>query len=319
MSNHWFKPLLRAASPGGGTGGHLRCPSAQVPNDPFELMAFKMLDAFMSVGAGPFDIVVTDINKRKLGYWEGRSDYKIRQEIGPILWAANKYNQNTIIRPHSEGLTLVQLDDLGPVQMERVKPGTFLVIRTSPNSFQAWVGLSDGDQTFEQRLKRGVGADPGANGSARIAGSLNCKPKYQPHYPMVEVVHTSSGRMVNRTYLESLGLLAPPLPDQKAERAPGAEGPPCASPVGKSPLKWPNYQWCLQEKKGDRSEADWDFAWKALDRGWDMEEVTERLMGLSGKAQEKGQRGGLEYVLQTVEKAARSVAQRRPQNGPRKA
>ncbi len=306
MGNHWFEPLLRAEQ-GGGTGGHLRCPSAQVPTDPFEIMALKMLEAFLSVGAGPFDIIVTSPDKKQLGYWEGRPEYKIRQEIGPIIWAANKHKQNTIIRPYCSGLTLIQMDDLGPVQVERVKPATFLIIQTSPGSFQAWAAVSDGNQPFEGRLKKGVGADPGANGATRIAGSLNCKPKYRPNYPRVEITHTSSGRMVDRAYLESLGLVAPPIPAQKAP-APkgGAGGPPCASPV--SPAKWPDYQRCLQEKKGDRSRADWDYAWKALDRGWDIEEVVKRLLTLSGKAQEKGPQGGYEYALQTAEKAARSVS-----------
>jgi hypothetical protein len=79
-----------------------------------------------------------------------------------------------------------------------LRPVSFLVLHTSPGNFQTWLAVSDADADFARRLRRGAGADLGASGASRMAGSLNCKDKYAPAFPRVETVHTNPGHLVTR-------------------------------------------------------------------------------------------------------------------------
>jgi hypothetical protein len=69
--------------------------------------------------------------------------------------------------------------------------------------------VPDADDDFARRLRRGSGADRGASGAARAAGSRNFKEKYAPTYPVVEAVHIDPGKVVTRAELEALGVVAP--------------------------------------------------------------------------------------------------------------
>ena len=70
---------------------------------------------------------------------------------------------------------------------------SFLILRTSPGNYQAWVAVADGDADFARRLRKGAGADLTASGATRVSGSLNFKEKYAPAFPRVETVHASPG------------------------------------------------------------------------------------------------------------------------------
>lgn len=78
------------------------------------------------------------------------------------------------------------------------------------------------------------------------------------------------------------------------------------------PRGWPSYQQCLEhpkaKKKGhtDRSGADFTWCMIAFDWGWSVEEIADRLMQESDKAQENGPG----YALRTARRAAEWVERR---------
>jgi len=68
----------------------------------------------------------------------------------------------------------------------------FMVLRTSPGNFQAWIAVNDAPPDFARRLRKGAGADPSASGATRISGSLNFKTKYAPAFPLVEITEANA-------------------------------------------------------------------------------------------------------------------------------
>jgi hypothetical protein len=264
-----------------------------------------MLDAFASVGAERFDLTFTDATGEKTGFRGNRSLDQLRHAIPAILQEAGELRHNVIVRPRSSGATLIQLDDLGEEAAARLRPLSFLVLGTSPGSYQAWVAVSDADADFARRLRKGTGADVTASGATRISGSLNFKEKYAPDYPCVETVHASPGRVVTRAELEALGMVA--SPEKTA---------PAAIPVSRqhpNARGWPSYQRCVEKAplargggRPDISRADYTFCLLAIDWGWSVEEAAARLLQESGKAQENGQA----YALRTARNAAAAVERR---------
>jgi hypothetical protein len=267
--------------------------------------ALEMLDAFESVGAERFDLTFTDAAGEKAGFRGNRPLGQLRPAMPEILRDATGQRHNVIVRPRSAGATLIQLDDLGEDAAARLRPVSFLVLRTSPGNYQAWVAVADGDADFARRLRQGAGADLTASGAARISGSLNFKEKYAPEFPRVETVHASPGRVVTRAGLEALGVVAPP---EKTAVA--------AIPVSRQrpgTIGWPSYQRCVENappaRSGDRpdiSRADFTFCLLAIDWGWSVEETADRLMQESGKAQENGEA----YALRTARNAAAAIERR---------
>jgi len=74
--------------------------------------------------------------------------------------------------------------------------------------------------------------------------------------------------------------------------------------------KWPSYERCVQgappnhgNTGPDISRADFTWCMTALDWGWSVEGVADRLMELSSKAQENGE----QYALLTAQNAAAAV------------
>jgi hypothetical protein len=267
--------------------------------------AQEMLDAFASVGAQRFDITFTDTAGEKVGFRGNRPLEQLRAAMPAILEDAAERRHNVIIRPRSSGATLIQLDDLGEHAAARLRPVSFLVLRTSSGNYQAWVGVSDADASFAKRLRQGAGADLTASGATRVSGSLNFKEKYAPNFPCVETVHASPGQVVRQAELEALGMVAPPEKRQPAaipisRRRPDARG-------------WPNYQRCLEGAperepgRRDRSKADFTFCLLAIDWGWGVEETAARLLQESRKAQENGEA----YALRTARSAAAVIERRR--------
>src|SRR5262249_43954259 len=140
--------------------------------------------------------------------------------------------------PRSTSATLIQLDDLGEDAAARLQPVSFLVLRTSPGSYQAWVAVADGAADFARRLRQGAGADLTASGATRISGSLNFKERYAPTFPRVETVQASAGKVVTRAELEALGVVSP------AEQATPAQA--SASRHRPASRGWPSYQRCVE-------------------------------------------------------------------------
>ena len=208
--------------------------------------------------------------------------------------------QNSIvIRPHCEGATLIQLDDLDSAALMRVEAISFLTLATSPGNHQAWIAVpASGDaKELARRLRKGLGADLSASGATRLAGTLNYKRKYAPEFPTVTVLSATPGRIVTPEHLEQLGLLAPPLPVARAT-------PLRVSTMGAR--SWPDYERALAgappnhgNTGPDISRADFFWCLMAAQRGWGPEDIAPRLMELSTKARENGER----YARLTAENA----------------
>ena len=244
--------------------------------------AEEMLDAFASVGVERFDLTLTDRAGEKVAFRSNQSLDQLRTAMPGILAHANRSQQNVIIRPRGP---VIQLDDLDEAAIERLRPVSFLVLRTSPRNHQAWVAVVDADEDFARRLRRGAGADLAASGATRVSGSINFKEKYAPTFPHVETVETNPSRVVTRADLEALGIVAPAVTVDSTE----------VCRKQRSALRgWPNYQRCVagapEAREGGRpdiSRADFTFCLLAIDWGWSVEETAARLMEVSSKAQEQ--------------------------------
>jgi hypothetical protein len=257
------------------------------------------------VGAQRFDLTFTDTAGEKVGFRGNRTLEQMRVAMPEILQDATERQHNVIVRPRSTSPALIQLDDLGEEAAKRLRPVSFLVLRTSSGNYQAWVAVADADADFARGLRKGTGADLTASGATRVSGSLNLKEKYAPDYPRVETVYAMPGRVVTRAELDTLGVVAPP------ERT-----APAAIPVSRQRLSakgWPSYQRCVENAppargggRPDISRADFTFCLLALDWGWGVEETAARLMQESGKAQENGEA----YALRTVRNAAAAIERR---------
>jgi len=270
--------------------------------------ALAMLAAFSSVGVHSFDVTVTDIEGEKTGFQINRPIEALRRSIGKAIGAAIELRQNYIIRPRPRAnfVTLIQLDDLDSAKADRVADHAFMVLETSPGNFQAWVAVKDAPEDLARRLRKGAGADPTASGATRVSGSVNFKIKYAPEFPLVELSRVIAGNVTTPAALEHAGIVAaleePRPPRQAANRVSRAGRP--------TRKKWPSYQLCVQhapltqgEDRPDISRADFTWCRTAIEWGWSTEATASRLMELSTKAKENGER----YAILTATRAAESV------------
>ena len=272
--------------------------------------ALELLNAFASVGVKAFDVTLTDLEGKKLlkGFYCNRSVHQLRYLIRPMLRDATAHQHNVILRPRPPaGAELVQLDDLGEPEIDRVGPVSLVVLETSPENYQAWVAVEGPAPDLHRRLRQGTRADLGASGATRISGSRNFKARYAPCFPLVQLIVCRPGNLVLRATLEERNLLAPPHPV-----------PPAASGLARFPAqqrRWPSYQRCVQgapfvlggEDRPDISKADFTWCMIAIDWGWSVSATAARLIQESRKAQENGER----YALRTAHNAAAAVARRR--------
>ena len=282
--------------------------------------AYKMLDTFASVGVTHFDLTHIDIDGEKRGFRPQQSVAQLKNSLPKLFPGAEARRNNIIVRPHSGKAQLVQLDDLDQAALSRVGEAAFLTLQTSPGNYQAWIAVSGMDNAadakdFARRLRKGAGADPTASGATRVAGTTNYKRKYESAFPTVAILAAAPGRVTTSAQLEALGLVAPPEPVRQ----------PSVQPLRVSrrheaairARRWPDYQRCVEHappnhgKSGpDISRADFVWCMTALDWGWNMEETASRLMEVSSKARENGER----YAALTAQNAAAAVER----NGQRK-
>lgn len=270
--------------------------------------AYRMLDAFASFGARHFDVTFTDIDGQKVGFRREQTARQLRHSLPHLLPGLTERHQNIIIRPYGDDVKFVQLDDLDLDQLKPLAPVSCLIIETSPRNHQAWIAVSDLDKgeaaDFARRLRKGSGADPAASGATRLAGTSNYKRPYEPNFPEVKILQAAPGRRAAAAQLQGLGLLAPAEPIY--------EVPP---PFRASSVRnWPDYQRCVlgapmnHGKTGpDISRADFFWAMMAAQRGHSAEEIVRRLMELSSKAKENGER----YAQTTAQNAVAATENQR--------
>jgi hypothetical protein len=238
---------------------------------------------------------------------------ELTRTLPGMLDAATASERNVIVRPHGDGVTFIQLDDLKADQLDRPAPAVFLALETSPGNYQAWVALPGADDKhFARRVRKGTGADATASGATRVAGSLNFKDKHDPEktgkpWPRVAIHAAQAGRLTTAAELDRLGLVAAPEP--AAERQPGLSA--ARSRPSGSNRRWPSYARCLEgappseSTPGANRQSIADFTWCliAADWGWKPEEIARRLMEESAKARDNGPA----YAQQTAERAAEAA------------
>jgi RepB DNA-primase from phage plasmid len=275
--------------------------------------ALRMLDTFASVGATHFDLTHTDIDGEKRGFRPSQSLAQLKNSMPKLFPGAAERQNNIIVRPTSDKVHFVQLDDLDAAGLSRVGDAAFLTLETSPGNHQAWVavsGLTDPQEAkdFARRLRKGTGADATASGATRVAGTTNYKRKYEPDFPTVAIRDAVPGRIMTASQLESFNLVAPPEPVPVLPSTPARVSRRSESAV--HARKWPDYERCLQSAPPnhsntgpDTSRADFTWCMTALDWGFDIPETTARLMEVSSKAKENGPR----YAALTAQNAAAAV------------
>ncbi len=267
--------------------------------------AWQMLDLFASFGANAFDLTRTDIEGRKRSFRPHQGWDRLRRWVAFLLEAAVARQDNLIVRPRGAA-ELVQLDDLRGPELERVRSVAFLILATSAGNHQAWVAIQECSLDLARRLRQGSGADPSASGATRIAGSVNFKHKYAPDFPTVSILETVPQRVTSQAELQALGLLTPiqpPTPPAPPRRV----SPTCRLPA------WPSYERCLgnaplahNSDRPDVSRADFTFCLLAIDWGWAVPDVCQRLLQMSPKARQSGPA----YAQLTAERAAAAIAGR---------
>lgn len=276
--------------------------------------ARRMLDIFASVGARAVDVTWTNSTGDPRRFRKNVSLTDLARTMPGILDSAGRQQRNVIVRPHGPGVSFVQLDDLAGDQLARVSPVAFVVVETSPGNWQAWLAMPDRQsKEFVRRVKKAAGADTGASGAVRLAGSRNYKPEHAPDYPLVAIREAAPGRTVTAAELEQRGLVAPaevyaPLPPPRFVRN----------------ARWPSYDKALagaplnSEGDGpDRSKADFVWCMTAITWGFEIDETARQLMQEDSKARQllaepNGQRLATAYALLTATKAAEAVERRRP-------
>jgi hypothetical protein len=180
-----------------------------------------------------------------------------------------------------------------------------------PKKFQAWIAVSDGPQRSDaakdlaRRLRKGAGADLTASGATRISGSVNFKSKYAPEFPVVTLSQVNAGHVTTVAELDAAGIIAPK--EEPRQPQPAAHRVSSGRPTRKT---WPSYKFCLDnaplahgENKPDTSRADFTWCRTAIEWGWSIEATASRLLDLSAKAKENGER----YATLTATRAAESV------------
>jgi hypothetical protein len=213
---------------------------------------------------------------------------------------------------------LIQLDDFTAEKASQVATHAFMTVRTSPGNHQVWLAVGDGPKEsekdaaklFRTRVRRGASADHSATGAVRIAGSLNFKLKYAPNFPVVTLSQVRLGGMTTVAALSQAGLIAPEQP------AAGASVPPSRQFAVRAGAgrQWPDWQQALRgaplkpDGSHDRSLADFMFCKWASQRGWGIEEIAEKLLEVSPKAQERVRvKNDQGYALLTARNGAAAV------------
>jgi len=283
--------------------------------------ALRMLDTFASVGARHFDLTFTSIDGEKRGFRPSQPLAQIKNSMPKLFPGAAQRQNNIIVRPLSDKVHFVQLDDLDAAGLGRVGEAAFLTLETSPGNHQAWIavsGLSTREEAkdFARRLRKGAGADHAASGATRVAGTSNYKRKYEPDFPMVRISASAPGRIVTKERLEEMGLLASAEPEAPAATftARAAQGK-NSSARPRSTKVWPQYAISLagapprRDGSGpDQSMADFSWCMTAIDWGWSVEDTAAKLPEVSEKAAERVRLNDKGYPLVTAQNAASAVA-----------
>jgi len=241
-------------------------------------------DAFASVGATQFDLTITMRNGTKETYRRGMKLADLIRTLPAILDSATRQQRNVIVRPYGLGVSFIQLDDLRADMLTHLAPAVFLILKTSPGNFQAWVVI------------------PGAEDKVLFAAFAKA-PKPTPRRA---AQRERRGAKISRTNTR------PTFRASQSNRRRQVERRQKPNLNRASNRRMPDYARCLEgaplnsDKTGpDISRPDYTFALIAADWGC-VEETAARLMQVSPKAQESGEA----YALRTARAEAAAVNSR---------
>ena len=250
--------------------------------------ATEMLSLFASAGTHHFDVTVKDDRAKKGSIDRGRTVRGLTLSLPEFLSLSEREKKSIIIRPRAK-TPLIQLDDLTPEAVEKVRELSFIIIETSRGNFQAWVSVTDAGEDTARALKEATGADLNASGAVRVCGSRNYKPEYAPDFPSVRLIEGRPGRTTTMAELEARGLLPPPTPAlDSVQKQSHHHRPPRAPPRDYESSTWPDYGECLaharkENGEPDASRADSRFAWIAARRGFALEAIAAKILAVSEK------------------------------------
>jgi hypothetical protein len=275
--------------------------------------AREMLSLFASVRAHHFDVTVKDDRTKKGTMERGRTVRGLALSIPEYLALSVQEQKSIIIRPRAEG-PLIQLDDLAPEAIEKVREFSFLIIETSRGNFQAWLSVTDAGEVTTRRLRESTGADLTASGAVRLCGTRNYKPEYGPDFPSIRLIEGRPGRTTTTAELEARGLLPPPTPALvSVQKHSHRHTPPRAPSRDYESTTWPDYGECLAyarkpNNEPDTSRADSRFAWIAARRGFSIEAITAKLLVVSEKVNRmKSESEARKYAERTARRAFESA------------
>ena len=113
------------------------------------------VETFASIGATHFDITFKHLSGERRGFRCNRDLAEVRESIPPLVESTTRRENNLIVRPRVDGAACIQLDDLDREKATRIAPAAFLMLETSPGSYQAWVAVKDAPLGLTQvRLRR---------------------------------------------------------------------------------------------------------------------------------------------------------------------
>jgi len=87
-----------------------------------EQEARRMLEIFSSAGATRFDVTWTDSAGDKQRFRRNVPLAALSRSLPAILAEAERQQHNVIVRPDGPGVTFIQLDDLKPGTLPRLRP-----------------------------------------------------------------------------------------------------------------------------------------------------------------------------------------------------
>jgi len=223
-------------------------------------------------------------------------------------------------RNSKEGIYILQLDDLKGI--EQFKQHAFLGLETSSNNYQAALAIECSETEFKSIKNQFIklyGVDKGANGSYRVAGSPNLKPKYAPDFPSPNIVFGNYAKTLTIADLEVFGikvdnsLLSNNSPTSISDNKNQTNSPPCYGSFtrfGKSNTyrREPDYQYFVDRAKYkqdgsiDWSGVDYCFCWCCLKRGFSQHETVIMLQHYREKARLRP-----DYAWRTVKAAAKNL------------
>ncbi|MBD0369773.1 MAG: hypothetical protein ICV60_02890 [Pyrinomonadaceae bacterium] len=258
--------------------------------------AMLALDVVASIGASRFNVIlINDAAKEKEVLTRTVATLEqVKANFSAWLERSEREQKSLVVDMKPNGQRIIQVDEANAEVMKLLAPVSFMTVETSDGNGQVWLALPEGLSDSEiadakERLfvvLKAKGANKGASGGLRWAGTCNFKPERKRAdgtYPRVRLLDYKDGRTVTTYELDALGLLSEPQPKFRPKLA-------SKRPRAK---RAPSYEYtmkCVRRKPNgevDRSGVDVLYAVTCLNWGFSESETVDLLKEKSGKAQNR--------------------------------